>query len=137
MNIEKVTGARLKVPGYQIFSWPRWAGAGTLVSVLSAGEKAEIIALLDVSNPAEAKIIEVLWQRGEQLDVTPRWPLYRPETRTCYFIGVEPNRRTLFSVEPGKSRRARPVELKGQDDKMGGLSLSPDGRYLLFSADRP
>jgi dipeptidyl aminopeptidase/acylaminoacyl peptidase len=137
MNFEKVTGGKLQVPGYRIFSWPSWAGSGTVVSALATENQGDTIALLDVTNPAEAKIIEVLWKRSDELDVTPRWPVYWPETRRCYFVGVEPNKRTLYSVERGKSRRAKPVEGKGYDDGLGGLSFSPDGRYLLFCADRP
>ena len=137
MNLEKVTGGKVEVPGYRLFSYPSWAGPGTLVSALATRDEGDTIALLDVSNPAEAKIIEVLWQRGEELDVTPRWPVYWPETRRCYFVGVEPNKRTLYSLERGKSRRAKQVEAKGQDDKLGGLSFSPDGRYLLMGANRP
>ena len=48
------------------------------------GEEGDSIALLDVRKPAEAKIIEVLWKRSADLDVIPRWPVYRPETGHCY-----------------------------------------------------
>jgi RNA polymerase sigma factor (sigma-70 family) len=137
MNLEKRTGAKLKVPGYRIFSWPSWAGAGTLVSVLSTGKSGDAIALLDVSNPAEAKIIEFLWQRGEELDVTPRWPLYRPETRRGFFIGVEPDKRSLYSLESGQPGRAKLVLAASLDQQLGAISFSPDGRYLLFHANRP
>jgi Tol biopolymer transport system component len=75
MNLDKLTGGKLVIPGYRILKWPSWAGSGTLVSALTTREEGDTIALLDVSNPAEAKIIEVLWQRGEELDVTPRWPV--------------------------------------------------------------
>jgi RNA polymerase sigma factor (sigma-70 family) len=137
MNFEKMTGGKLEVPGHRILKWPSWAGSGMLVSALNTEEQSDIIALLDVSKPAEAKIIEVLWQRGEELDVTPRWPVYSPETRRCIFIGIEPNKRTLYSLERGKSRRAKPLETTGQDEVIGFLALSPDGRYLLFSSNRP
>jgi len=142
MNLEKVTGGKVEVPGYRIFSWPSWAGSGTLVSALSTRkvgdrEEGDTIALIDVSNPAEAKIVEVLWRRGKELDVTPRWPVYWPETRRCYFIGVEADKRTLYSLDRGKSRRAKQVEVTGNNNKLGGLSFSPDGRYLLMGDNRP
>jgi hypothetical protein len=140
MNLEKVTGATVAVRGYRVFSWPSWAGPDTLVSALSTGdgEEGDIIALLDVSNPAEAKIIEVLWQRGKELDVTPRWTVYSPETHRCLFLGVVGDKRTLYSLERGKSRRATPVEIKGHNNnKLGCLAFSPDGRYLLLGDNRP
>ena len=80
MDCDKVSWGQLAVPGYRIFSRPSWAGPGMLVSALSKNAKTETIALLDVSNPAEAKVFEVLWRRSKELDVTPRWPVYRPET---------------------------------------------------------
>ena len=61
------------MPGHQIFSWPRWVGPGTLVSALAPKEKydGDSIGLLDVSKPAEAKVIEVLWKRSEGPSITP------------------------------------------------------------------
>jgi RNA polymerase sigma factor (sigma-70 family) len=137
INLGRRTGAKLRVPGYRIFSWPSWAGAGTLVSVLSTGKTGDAIALLDVSDPAEAKIIEVLWQRGEELDVTPRWPVYWPEMRRAFFIGVEPDKRSLYSLESAQPGRARLVLAASLDQQLGAISFSPDGRYLLFHANRP
>ena len=136
MNFEKLTGGKLAVPGYRIFSWPSWAGPGTLVASFGAKDQGDTIALLDVSNPAAAKIIEVLWQRDPELDVEPRWPVYSPETRRCIFSGVVSNKKTLYLFERGKSGRAKPVEAAGQDEIIQSLSFSPDSRYLLFSSNR-
>ena len=137
INLETKEGGVVRVAGHRTFSWPSWAGPGTLASALATKEEGDSIALLDVRKPAEAKIIEVLWKRGEELDVTPRWPVYRPDTRRCFFVGVEPGKRTLFSVQRGESLRARRMEPEGHDDTLGNLEFSPDGRYLLFSANRP
>lgn len=137
MNLDKMTDGIVAVEGYQIFSWPSWAGHETLVACLATQQEGDTIALLDVSKPAEARIIEVLWKRGPELDVTPRWPVYSAETGRCFFVGVEPNKRTLYSVKRGESRRAKRVEADGQNDKLGGLTFSPDGRYLLLGANRP
>jgi hypothetical protein len=91
-----------------------------------------------VSNPAEAKIIEILWRRDKELDVTPRWPVYSSETRMCVFSGVvSEKKKALDSVERGKSRRAKRVETVEPDEILQSFSFSPDGRYLLFSSDRP
>jgi RNA polymerase sigma factor (sigma-70 family) len=123
MNIEKLTDGILAVEGYQIFSWPTWAGPATLVACLATQQEGDTIALLDVTKPAEAKIIEVLWKRGPDLDLTPRWPLYLPETGRCFFFGVDPtNKRTLYCVKRGDSGRAKGMEPDGQDDWRGGLT---------------
>jgi RNA polymerase sigma factor (sigma-70 family) len=137
INLETRKGDVLAVPGQNIFSWPSWAGPGTLVSALATGQEGDSIALLDVRKPAEAKIIEVLWKRSNDLDVTPRWPLYQPATSRCIFVGVEPMKRTLFSFQRGESARVKGMEPQGYDDGLAGLSFSPDGRYLLFCGNRP
>jgi hypothetical protein len=97
-----------------------------------------MIALLDVANPSQAKIVEILWKRGPDLDLAPRWPLYIPETGTCYFFGVDSNNnRILLRITREKPGKAERMEPDFQDDWRGGLSASPDGRYLLFNANRP
>ncbi len=144
MNCDKVTWGKLAVPGYRTFSRPSWAGPGMLVSALSTKQESDTIALLDASNPAEAKVIEVLWRRSKELDVTPRWPVYRPETRRCYFMGGEWNKRVLYSIERGKSLIASRVQADGQEKELKAFSFSadgrfvfsPDGRYILFDANR-
>ena len=137
INLEAVKAGIIAVAGYRLFSWPRWAGPGQLVACLGTRNEAEMIALLDVGDPAEAKIIEVLWKRGPDLDVVPRWPLYWPETGRCFFVGVaDGNRRTLYSVERGGSGRAMRM-VPGDLDGLAVMDLSPDGRYLVFSANVP
>ena len=98
LNFDTKDGGVVEVSGHQIFSWPSWAGPGTLVSALASNGEANLIALLDVRKPAEAKIIEVLWKRGDDLDVAPRWPVYQPNTRRCVFVGEEPTTRPEPSV---------------------------------------
>ena len=137
LNFDTKDGGVIEVSGHQIFSWPSWAGPGTLVSALATNGEANEIALLDVRKPGEAKIIEVLWKRGGELDVKPRWPVYQPDTRRCVFVGEEPTKRTLYSIQRGESRRAKRMEVvehqrPGQQHHIAGLSFSPDGRYLLL-----
>jgi len=50
---------------------------------------------------------------------------------------VEPMKRTLYSFQRGQSGRVKRLEPKGYNDWLGGLSFSPDGRYLLFCGNRP
>jgi WD40 repeat protein len=125
------------IPGYRIFSWPRWVSPGVLVASIGKGTSADAIALLELNNSYEANITRLDWRRSPALDVFPRWPLFSPETAVSYFVGVEAQKRTLFQVTGSShGRLALPVEGVGQDDKLGGLALSPDGRYLLFNANR-
>jgi RNA polymerase sigma factor (sigma-70 family) len=125
------------VAGYRLFSWPLWAGPGRLVAVIGHGDEGEAVTLLDVSEPAEAKIVEVLWKRNPDLDVEPSWPLYWPQAGRCFFVGLEPNKRTLYSVKRGEPSRVARMEAEGRNDELGNLALSPDGRFLLFGANRP
>src|SRR5262249_31425838 len=138
INLEAVTAGIVTVPGYDIHSWPRWAGPGRLVATLGTKGEGELIALLDVADPARAKILKVLWTRSPECDVYPRWAILQPGTDRCFFVGVAPgNRRTLVAVKPGEPGRAEPIEPGGIPDGLGGLSFSPDGRFLLFNANRP
>ena len=111
VNPETGAGGVVRVAGHQILSWPTWAGPGTVVAALTAKGEPDSIVLLDVSNPAEAKVTEVLWRRTPDLDVTPRHMVVRPGTRECFFVGVEAKRRGLYVVEPDGSDRARPLEV--------------------------
>jgi hypothetical protein len=120
VNLETKEGGVVAVPGRGVFSWPSWAGPGTLVSALATGPEGDAIALLDVRRPAEARIIEVLWKRGDALDVTPRWPVYRADTRRCYFVGVEPTQRALPS-------RPRGIDELGRVPTPGTTLQSPAG----------
>ena len=137
INLEMKEAGILEVPGRKISSWPSWAGPGTLISALGPGEEGDSIALLDVRQPAEAKVIEVLWKRSDGPDVNPRWPVYREDTRVCIFVGEEPTQRLLLSVKRGVPGRVKRLEPRGYNDKLGGLAFSPDGRYLLFCGNRP
>jgi RNA polymerase sigma factor (sigma-70 family) len=152
-DLETKKGRVIEVPDHQIFSWPRWVGPRTVVTALAPREtyEGDSIALLDVREPAEAKILEVLWKRGADLDVIPRWPVFRPGTNQCFFEGVEPRqeggppeRRALYSLLRGESLRAKPMGLVGHEhipgstgSGLGSLSFSPDGRYLLIDANGP
>jgi RNA polymerase sigma factor (sigma-70 family) len=141
INLDTKDGGVVNVAGHQILSWPSWVGPGTLVSSITTEGAPDSIALLDVRNPAEAKLIEVFWKRNNELDVTPRWPVYRPDTRNCFFVGDEPTKRTLYMVPRGESLKARRMDVVERrplhSRSFGCLRFSPDGRYMLFTAERP
>jgi RNA polymerase sigma factor (sigma-70 family) len=152
-NLKTKKGRVIEVPDHQVFSWPSWVGPRTVVTALAPKETSEgdSIVLLDVSEPAQAKILEVLWKRDADLDVVPRWPVFRPGTNQLFFEGVvtkkeggPPERRALYSLLRGESLRAKPFGLVGHDSipgstgtGLGSLSFSPDGRYLLIDANGP
>ena len=73
-----------------------------LVACVGTGDEPDSIVLLDVTEPAQARIVETLWRRGPGQDVYARWPLFLPATGTCYFVGVEGSRRTLLSIRAGR-----------------------------------
>jgi len=138
INLESANSGTIEVDGYRLFSWPRWAGPGLVAACLGTGAAGDLIALLDVRDPAQAKIVEVLWRRGPDLDVEPKWSLYSPETRRCYFTGVEAGKgQALFSVRRGDNGRATRMEPQARQNRILPLDFSPDGRYLLFGANRP
>src|SRR5258708_2098945 len=56
--------------------------------------------------PAGAKLVEIVGKRTADRDVSPRWPVFRPGTRQCFFEGVEGEKRTIYSVQRGESLRA-------------------------------
>src|SRR5262245_11795458 len=142
-NLETKEGGVVKVAGHQIFSWPSWAGPGTLISAIATNGEPTGIALLDVRTPTETRIINIVWEKRSDLDVIPRWPAYQPETRRCFFVGEEPNlKRTIYSVQRGESLKARSMNVVehqrgARNQQLAALSFSPDGRYLLFSGNRP
>jgi Protein kinase domain len=139
-NLYTVSTRQLRliaVPGHRIFSWPRWAGPGMLVACIGTGNEPDSIVLLDISQPSPALVVETIWRRSREQDVFARWPLFSTRTNTCYFVGVEGTKRTLLSIKRGERGPAVALEAEGHEDDLGGLCLSPDGRYLLFGANRP
>ncbi|WZP01164.1 hypothetical protein EP7_005558 (plasmid) [Isosphaeraceae bacterium EP7] len=136
-RLEDVTSGVMAVPGHEIFSWPSWVDSGTVVASIRAQDGAESIALLDVRQPRQSKVVEVLWKRNASLDLKPFSPVYHRDKRRCYFVGVEEGKRTLIAIDPAHPDQPVRLEGRGFDDRLGGLTFSPDGRYLLYAADRP
>jgi len=126
----------LKLPDHRIHSDPTWAGEGTIVTVIgrTAGDT---VALIDVSDPRQAKVMRVLWRRANGPDVEPSYPIYSAATRRCIFVGGEAKGMALYSVEQGKAGPAKRLGPEGYDPKITGLAYSPDGRYVLYSVRGP
>ena len=125
------------MPDHKVYTPPNWAGEGTVVAIL--GENAgDTIALLDVTDPAEAKIKQTLWKRRQDSDIKPLSPVYAPETGTCVFVGEQAGKGlALYSVERGRPGPPRRLETEGFDNTLQSLSISPGGRFVTFSSDRP
>ena len=110
---------------------PKW-----LQDRLTAIGLRPINALVDVTNPEEAKVREALWRRGDGLavEVEPMYPVYDPGRKRGAFVGREPRGQALYVLEPGRvPRRLEPGRF---DPKVASLALSPDGRFVVFCADR-
>ncbi len=141
MDIRPERSGVLNIPDYKVFSVPNWAGEGTLVAAVGAGDDArsgDRIALIDVTDPAQGKVKEVLWTAGHGLDVEPFNPVYSPVTRQCVFVGRTGGKgRALYSFHHGKPDRPARLEPGDRfDNLIQDPAFSPDGRYIVFSADR-
>ncbi len=137
MDVRPERSGVLNIPDHKVFSVPNWAGEGTLVAVIGAGS-GDAIALIDVTDPAQGKVKEVLWKRDKGLDVQPFNPVYSPVSRQCVFVGkTEGKGRALYSFHQGKPDRPARLEPGEQfDNLIQDPAFSPDGRYIVFSGDR-
>jgi Tol biopolymer transport system component len=126
----------LQIPPEQmLFSIPSWAEDDTIVAVVGE-EDGDTIALIDVSDPSDGKIKGVLWKRSRDLDVRPREPVYSQATRRCVFVGEDARGMALYGFERGKPGTPKRLEA-ASDNLIRDLAFSPDGRYVLFSSNRP
>jgi RNA polymerase sigma factor (sigma-70 family) len=134
MDADPEKSGVIQLPGHQIFSHATWAGKGTIVAAIVAAA-GDTIALIDVSDPREAKVKEVLWHRANGPDVKPRYPIYSAVTRRCIFAGSEAEGMMAFySVQHGADGPAKPVRSQESHSWIADLAYSPDGRYILYSA---
>ncbi len=136
MDVRPEKSGVLRVPGQNLFPVPSWTGEGTIVTVLGP-DVGDTIALVDVTNPAEGKVKEILWKRANDTDLLPTFPLYSAITRRCVFVGGGPKGMALYSFQVGKSEPPKRLEPEGFDKEIVDLAMSPDGRYVLFSSNRP
>jgi len=137
--VEVETGQQrpVKLTGYNLYSRPSWAGDGQTIVVLAVSESGIGIVLVDVSEPEQAEVKQVLWRRKDRLDVAVAHPVYSPKTRRCIFVGKDDRGMALYVVHTGQFDPPKRLESGGYDNKIAALAFSPDGRYLLFCSDRP
>ena len=119
----------------KIFSMPAWAEPGTIVAALGI-DSADRVALVDVSDPENAPVKEVLWKRRDDRGPTPSYPVYSPVTRRCVFVGTRDGQSVLMAVDRDTKADARPIEAAlPPKASIRDVAISPDGSHLLFVSD--
>src|SRR4029077_20326626 len=132
-----VKSGSLPIADFKFFAVPSWAGPGTIVAVIGE-DVGDTLALIDVNDPEQAKVKEVLWRQGKGPDVKPYDPAYSPVTRRCAFAGKHEGKGSaLYVLDHGKADPPKRLENEGFDDVLYDLAYSPDGRYLVFRSNRP
>jgi Tol biopolymer transport system component len=136
--IDATSGAEqgIELAGHEFFSVPTWAGDGqTLVSVVrSAGRLS--IALVDLADPASAKVKQLLWSRGTGVGDEPIYPVYSATQKRCVFVGRSAAGFVLYLVEGKPDALPTRLEPSFYDQRIAGLAISPDGRKVLFGSQR-
>jgi hypothetical protein len=142
MDVRPEKSGALRLGDQNVFSAPSWAGEGTIVAAIGSSV-ADTIALVDVSDPAQGKVKEILWKQGGGLDVRPSYPIYSPQTHRCVFVGSEEGKGSAlysFIHTPADAAKAkdRPMRLEQRalDKVIQDLTFSPDGRFVVFASDR-
>ena len=136
MDVDPEKSGVLKLPDLVIYSVPSWAGRGLIAAVIGVTE-GDRIALIDVSNPAQARVKEVLWRKTDGPDVNPTYPIYSAASRRCVFVGGRGEGMSLYSLQPGKGLPAKRLGKPGDRKLIVNLTFSPDGRYVLYSDNGP
>jgi Tol biopolymer transport system component len=139
MDVRPEKSGPLQLLGQKLYSMPSWVAAGTIVAVVGpdARDTGDTIALIDVSDPGQARVKEVLWKKGDEPDVTLYYPILSAGTRRCIFARAEPKGMALYSFFQGRTDPPKRLEPEGYDRLIAGTTYSPDGRYVLFSSNRP
>jgi len=128
----------IQVEGQDFYVSPSWVDEATIVAVIGPDLVGTAIALLDVTEPSEAKVKEILWKRGSDLNVMPSCPVYSAHTGRLIFAGSDPRGMTaLYSLRRGQAGRPRRLEPDVENKELIDLAGSPDGHSVLFCSDRP
>jgi Tol biopolymer transport system component len=127
----------LQLAGRRFFSSPRWAGDGTIIATIGEGEEGDSVALIDVDDPDRCEVKEVLWKRSKELDVVPMASNLSTVTGRCVFVGKSAKGYALYGFDRGKPGPPTRLEPGAFDTYLRDPVFSPDGRYIVFSSDRP
>ncbi len=123
------------LPDHTLHSVPGWAGDSQTLIAAVRGKGPQMIALLDISDPTAATVKEVLWTRGLGIDVEPLHPVYFAAAQRCVFVGRTARGSALYMFDKAK-HTPQSLEKDRFDLRIASLDLSPDGKQLLFCAER-
>ncbi len=125
----------VKLSGYEMSSLVGWADEGkTMVAIVKDSIGSFSIALIDVTDPPNAKIKQTVWKKGDGLNISVNQPAYSPVADLCIFAGKDEAGWALFKIRVGKDKVPTRIEPVGYGDPISSLYFSPDGRYMLFCA---
>jgi Tol biopolymer transport system component len=125
---------RIRLRGKTLIVAPEWVGEHALLGILGANSANEI-ALIDVSEPEQASVKEILWEKPAGVEMSPSDVVYDAQTGHCVFAAVGAGGMRLYQVERGKPDTLKRLDSEGPDAMIADLALSPDGRYLLFRSN--
>jgi Tol biopolymer transport system component len=121
---------------FPIRSVPGWAGdSSTLVAVVPSMQTLGI-GLVDLKDPARARIDGVLWLRGEETGGEPLYPIFSAKTGRCAFVARREGKSSLYTFETKPLYAPDPLEPGQHDNKIASPAFSPDGTRILFCSDR-
>jgi Tol biopolymer transport system component len=126
----------ITISDQRVYSIPSWVADGVIVAVIGA-DSGDTIVLLDVSNPEQGAVKEVVLEKGNGPDLKISEPIYSLATRRCVFVGEDSKGMALYSVRSGDRKSLKRLEPQASDNLIRDLAFSPDGRYVLFSSNRP
>lgn len=137
IDVEDGTTAPVSLAGHTLHTVPTWVDANTLIGIVRAeGTGPTTIAIIDISNPAQATVKDTIWTRGTGINAGPEFPVYSPKMNRCLFAGRAPQGLFLLEKQAGLPGLPTFVESGRIDQRLQSLALSPDGNTLLFCSDR-
>ena len=126
----------IELPDHQFFSVPSFAGDGQTLAAVVRGKGALCIALVDISEPAQAKVKEIVWNRGIGISDEPIYPVYSTAAKRCIFVGRSPTGFFLYRID--QQTKGVPVKLEPNalGERIASLSIGPEGKQVLFCSAR-
>ena len=132
MDADPEKSGIVSLPDDQIYSIPSWADDGTIVAIIGA-TAGDQIALIDVRagpRPGEAVALEAGERSRPQADL----PDLLDRRPPLHLLGADATGASLYSIQPGDGARPKPMGQQPLRRTIVDLTLSPDGRYVLFAA---